>query len=320
MAEFMEYVAFEIGRGGPRGERFSANALLAGWNAGLAASGTRVTMRPGRGATGNYVLTCREPLSITELLRTLDGLPHTRGFALFSATEFTRWLSELERYLLSRGRPDVSSMRRPTPGVVMNRDPGGGMPPVLPDPDPTRDPVEDVRAWLSTTFTAPRVRGVWKNDLLRPDLRTLDPTRREGTWGALAKAMERAHGGRWTARAISTLRGLAKALPVDLSESPSHDGGRVARLLKEKRETILKVAAKHGARNVRVFGSFARGDATDRSDLDLLVDVGTERSPFFPGGLIAELESNLGLKVDVVTEPALHWFIRNRVLEEAVPL
>ena len=82
----------------------------------------------------------------------------------------------------------------------------------------------------------------------------------------------------------------------------------------------LEVAAKHGARNIRVFGSFARGEATERSDLDLLVDVGTDCSPFFPGGLIAELESSLGLKVDVVTEPALHWFIRDRVIEEAVPL
>ncbi len=202
----------------------------------------------------------------------------------------------------------------------MNHDRGGGIPPDLPDPDPTRDPVEDVQAWLSTTFAEPRVRGVWKNDLLGPDRRTLDPSRREGTWGALAAAMGRAHGGRWTAHAISTLRGLAKALPAELPESASHDGGRLARILEEKRETILEVAAKHGAHNIRVFGSSARGEATERSDLDLLVDVGTDRSPFFPGGLIAELESSLGLKVDVVTEPALHWFIRDRVIAEAVPL
>ena len=320
MAWFMEYVAFEVGRGGPRGKRVPANALSASWNTMLAGSGAGVTIRPGRGATGNYVLTCREPLSITELLRALEGLPQTRGFVLFSATEFSRWLSELERYLSGCRRPDVSPMRRPTPGVVMNRDPGGGIPPDLPDPDPTRDPVEDVQAWLSTTFAVPRVRGVWKNDLLRPDRRTLDPNRREGTWGALAAAMGRAHGGQWTARAISTLRGLAKALPAELSESASHDGGRLARILEEKRETILEVAAKHGAHNIRVFGSSARGEATERSDLDLLVDVGTDRSPFFPGGLIAELESSLGLKVDVVTEPALHWFIRDRVIAEAVPL
>jgi len=90
--------------------------------------------------------------------------------------------------------------------------------------------------------------------------------------------------------------------------------------LQERREEILKVAAKHGAVNLRVFGSVARGDARPDSDLDLLVDLGPHRSPFFPGGLLAELEALLHRKVDVVTPSALHWYIRDRVLEEARPL
>jgi hypothetical protein len=91
-------------------------------------------------------------------------------------------------------------------------------------------------------------------------------------------------------------------------------------LLKEKREEILRVAKRHGARNVRVFGSAARGESRPESDVDLLVDAGPERTSFFPGGLLADLEDLLGRKVDVVTEEALHWYIRERVLKEAVPL
>jgi predicted nucleotidyltransferase len=91
-------------------------------------------------------------------------------------------------------------------------------------------------------------------------------------------------------------------------------------LLKSKREQILRIAAKHGARNVRVFGSVAHGEAGPESDVDLLVDVGPDPSPFFPGGLLADLEELLGRRVDVLTENALHWYIRERILREARPL
>lgn len=91
-------------------------------------------------------------------------------------------------------------------------------------------------------------------------------------------------------------------------------------LLKDKREEILRIAAKHGAFNVRVFGSVARGEAGPESDVDLLVDVGPEHSAFFPGGLLADLEDLLGRKVEILTEEGLHWYIRERVLKEAVPL
>ncbi len=92
-------------------------------------------------------------------------------------------------------------------------------------------------------------------------------------------------------------------------------------LLKTKRDEILRVATKHGARNVRVFGSAARGEATANSDLDLLVEMDLEhRSPWFPGGLIADLEELLGCKVDVITEAGLRKRIRDRVLSEAKPL
>ncbi len=94
----------------------------------------------------------------------------------------------------------------------------------------------------------------------------------------------------------------------------------IDQLLREKREEILRIAARHGAHNVRVFGSVAGGKVGPGSDVDFLVDVGPGRSPWFPAGLVLELEDLLGCKVDVVTEQALHWYIYDRVLEEAVPL
>jgi predicted nucleotidyltransferase len=90
--------------------------------------------------------------------------------------------------------------------------------------------------------------------------------------------------------------------------------------IQAKRREILRIAAEHGARNVRVFGSAARGESDPDSDVDFLVTVQSEHSPWFPAGLIVDLEQLLGCEVDVVTEEALHWYIHDRVLEEAVPL
>jgi uncharacterized protein len=94
----------------------------------------------------------------------------------------------------------------------------------------------------------------------------------------------------------------------------------VQELLQEKREEILAIAAKHGAKNVRVFGSVVRGQETPESDIDFLIDLGEKRSPWFPTGLIRDLEALLGRKVDVVTAKSVHYFIRDRILEEAKPL
>ena len=91
-------------------------------------------------------------------------------------------------------------------------------------------------------------------------------------------------------------------------------------VVKSRREEILSVARRHGVTRVRVFGSMARGDAGPTSDLDLLVDVGPSTSPWFPGGLVVELEFLLGRRVQVVTERGLDQLLRDRVLEEAVPL
>jgi predicted nucleotidyltransferase len=95
---------------------------------------------------------------------------------------------------------------------------------------------------------------------------------------------------------------------------------KIDQLLEEKREEIRRIAAMHGAMNVRVFGSVARGEARQDSDLDLLVDTAPETSSWFPAGLVLDLEEILGCKVEVVTEKGLNPYLKERVLQEALPL
>ncbi len=90
--------------------------------------------------------------------------------------------------------------------------------------------------------------------------------------------------------------------------------------LRAKREAILAIAAKHGATNVRVFGSVARDEATDTSDVDFLMDLRRDRGLLDYVGLILDLEGLLERPVDVGAPEQLHQIIRDRVLREAVPL
>ena len=94
----------------------------------------------------------------------------------------------------------------------------------------------------------------------------------------------------------------------------------IAEVVSNKRDAILRVAAKHGVQRIRVFGSAARGDAGPQSDVDFLIDVGPSHSPFFPGGLVSDLEALLGRRVDVVEPDGLYAPFRATVLKEAVPL
>ena len=91
-------------------------------------------------------------------------------------------------------------------------------------------------------------------------------------------------------------------------------------LLHEKREDILRLAKEYGAYSVRVFGSVARGEADENSDIDLLVDMEKGRSLLDMGGLLMDLQDLLGHDVDVVTVPGLRERIKDRVLKDAVPL
>ena len=94
----------------------------------------------------------------------------------------------------------------------------------------------------------------------------------------------------------------------------------IERLLAEKREEILRLAASRGARNVRVFGSVARGEAREDSDIDLLVDIESGPSLLDAVGLWLDLQELLGRKVDLLTEGGVNRHLRDRILAEARPL
>jgi len=95
--------------------------------------------------------------------------------------------------------------------------------------------------------------------------------------------------------------------------------GIIDKLTAHQRE-IRDIAARNGARDLRVFGSVARGDAQDDSDLDLLVTMEPGRTMLDIGGLVYELMDLLGCRVDVVTEGALHGRLRVNVMRDAVSL
>jgi hypothetical protein len=87
-----------------------------------------------------------------------------------------------------------------------------------------------------------------------------------------------------------------------------------------RRSEILEIAKRHGATNIRLFGSVARGDATESSDVDFLVRFEPGRSLFDQGGLLMDLRDLLGAKVDVVSEGALAGRLEHNVQKDAIPL
>ena len=87
-----------------------------------------------------------------------------------------------------------------------------------------------------------------------------------------------------------------------------------------RREEILRLAASHGARNIRIFGSVARGEADESSDVDFLVDMEPGRTLLDMGGLLMDLQASLGRQVDIISARGLTPSIRDQVLREAVSL
>ena len=90
--------------------------------------------------------------------------------------------------------------------------------------------------------------------------------------------------------------------------------------IRHKRNAILDVARRHGAHDVRIFGSVARGAATEGSDLDLIVRFDPRRTLLDHAGLIGDLEDLLGIKVDVIDADGMRPRFRAVVEKEAVPL
>lgn len=95
---------------------------------------------------------------------------------------------------------------------------------------------------------------------------------------------------------------------------------RSLREILNHRDEIISIAKSHGADNIRIFGSFIRGEQRADSDLDLLADIDEGRNLLDQVALIRELEDFLQIKVDIVEPECLHWYIREKILHEAVPL
>jgi uncharacterized protein len=115
--------------------------------------------------------------------------------------------------------------------------------------------------------------------------------------------------------------GLRAEFSADVMRwGPEAEAMNVNDLLKEKREEILQIAARHGARNVRIFGSVVRGEADAASDIDLLVTLEPGTTLLDHAALILELEDLLGCKVDVASDRGLRPRVKERVMSEATPL
>lgn len=91
-------------------------------------------------------------------------------------------------------------------------------------------------------------------------------------------------------------------------------------VLRSKRTEILALAAKHGASNVRLFGSVVRGDDREDSDVDFLVDMQETSSLFDLIGLQQDIEKAIGRKVDVLTPNGINRYLKDHILGEAAPL
>lgn len=94
----------------------------------------------------------------------------------------------------------------------------------------------------------------------------------------------------------------------------------ILNFLKAKRNEILEIANRYGAYDIHVFGSVARGEDKPDSDIDFLVKFESGRSLRDEVGLIQDLEALLGRKVDVGEPEALHWYVKDKILQEAIPL
>jgi hypothetical protein len=205
----MEYVAFEVDRAniGRHSERQSPNqertaaALTVRWNRVFIERGVPLRICPAYRHTGNYWLAAEQALHVADVAKNLSDTL-SRGFAVFTVEAFLAWLSAAKTALTAPSAVPVG--RRATPGAVIDLNVAGGPPPAV---------TSDER-WMFDTFALPRVRVVWKIDLEVQGGGRLDnsPKGREGGWGSASRLMKKHYGGQWTARAMSTLEGVAKVV------------------------------------------------------------------------------------------------------------
>lgn len=90
--------------------------------------------------------------------------------------------------------------------------------------------------------------------------------------------------------------------------------------IQRQKKDILAIARQHGISQLRIFGSVIRGEETPQSDIDLLVELEPGCSMLDLGGALIRLQELLGRKVDIVTERGLHWYLKEKIMQEAVQL
>jgi hypothetical protein len=196
MNEIQRFTLFEVGRAnvGDARHRPTVTELLRTWNTGLKGSGLRFIGAVGH--TGNYFVEATEPTNLSALLKVNLNI----RVAVFDASEFVQFVTAAQNTLAFS--PAAPQGRRPTAGLVMDLDAHGTVPPLPPDSE----------RLMFADFAAPRVRGVWKLDVLRTDGKALDRTKREGGWGSVSQMMHGHAGGEWTARSMRTINRLALKL------------------------------------------------------------------------------------------------------------
>ena len=187
----MTYLAFEVGRSnlGDKHARLPMPELRELWNRKLEAQG--ISIRASYGHTGNYVI--QSPLGL-QVLSSVASSILERTFTIFHAAEVADFLDQAASVEL----PSSSFGLRLAPGAVMSVDPLASAPATL-------SPTERV---VVSSLVRPRLCFVWKKDILRQDGRALDRKKRQGGWGAVARDIEAACGGRWTARSLRSIKGL----------------------------------------------------------------------------------------------------------------
>jgi hypothetical protein len=182
--------------------------LVALWNEKWKAAGVSAQVSRSYHKTGNFVLDLGDG-GVREALQAFQLVTPEDRFAVFDWEPFERWVAMVGA--AAKTPPPPVQGRRWTPGMVMSVELEGRTPPEPPAP-------KTARRWLFGAQAAPRLRMAWKHDLLQPGTDILDPRRREGGWGAVAKAMQDHAGGEWTARAYSSVAGLIGE--VDLASQP----------------------------------------------------------------------------------------------------
>ncbi len=172
-------------------------ALLADWNQRLSSSRiVRLEFVDAYAHTGNYVLQAPQSERLEHVVEVLNRHVPSHRFAVFVYTEFIATLEPFRRAL--KQTPPAVLGRRWTPGIVMDVNPNGRIPPI---------PALDEKAWFGS-FAIPRIRTAWKGDILKAHEDVLDNTQREGGWGNLSARMKKIAGGMWTARSMKSAEGL----------------------------------------------------------------------------------------------------------------